>query len=193
MKKAVLFFIIITFIGFNAFSQPFGIRFGMNLEELKTVATIIKETEKGQYLILPNKKSNSFLEYKVVLSPHYGVFALNASGREIESDEYGEVIKTEVEFVVKMLTEVYGEPGLKVDKLKEGSIWKEPRDWLTSLRKKERDYTFMWRNGLSNDIDLIALKVAFKNTYSNICRLELIYYSVYADKGYKDLEEDNPF
>jgi len=193
VKKAILFSIIITFIVFKAFSQPFGIRFGMNLEELKTVATVIKELGKGNYAVLPDKKTSYFEKYQVILSHSYGVIFIGASGETIESDEYGSTIKSKAESVVKLLREVYGEPDIAKDILKEGSIWNTPRDWLTSVRKKERIYNFIWGNGLPNNIEAIALEIGFINSFSNQCFLQFRCYSKDWFKGYEEIKEDNPF
>ena len=183
MKKALLVVGIAFILCSLAFSQPFGIKFGMSMEELKTVATIIKEVEDGFFIINPQKKSNYFKEYAVSITQKYGVIAITALGNEIENDEYGITIKSEAEKVVKQLTDVYGKPYLVLDELKEGSIWTEPRDWLTSVRKKERDYVYYWVPDLKNEIDLIALGIGFKNTYSNVCFLDFECFSLDYNKA----------
>ena len=73
--------------------------------------------------------------------PELGVCNIRAS-RRVETNEFGHQAVTTADEVVHRITEKYGEPDVTHDYLLDGSLWTEPRDWMTALQyqgPQERD------------------------------------------------------
>lgn len=200
MKKIITTVILLFLLTVAAFAGPFGLEFGMTLDEVKQVATIerVAKNNPFMYFITPNKKSNLLETYRVCISQKYGVFDITAFGYEIEADEYGDKIKNEMSKYLELIKKNYGEPTGNYDFLKSGSIWKEENDWLTALRKKERFYSFSWNISrgaqLPEPIQIITIDTIFANSYSNDCCISLVYQAKYYDEALNDaLDEENVF
>lgn len=75
--------------------------------------------------------------------PEFGVCNIRAS-RRVETNEFGHQAVTTADEVVQRITEKYGEPDVTHDYLLDGSLWTEPRDWMTALLKKDRVWIAHW-------------------------------------------------
>jgi len=196
MKKLFIPLAFFLVLGASLYAGPFGLDFGMTLEQVKSVATIVKQipTNPYMYLITPAKKSSYFDVYEIMISPQFGLFDIMALGNTIESDEYGEKIRNEFNKVKDIISQTYGLPTNEFDFLKSGSIWSEPRDWLTALRKEERTYAAFWHgdDGLSLPAPLgsIALKIDFSNSYDNKCYLVLDYLPTWYKDALNDAQKE---
>jgi len=198
MKKLFIPLAFFLVLGASLYAGPFGLDFGMTLEQVKSVATIVEQSPTTPYpyiyWITPAKKSSYFDTYRIVISPQFGLFGIMAFGNIIESDEYGEKIRNEFNKVKDIISQTYGLPTIESDYLKSGSIWSEPRDWLTALRKEERVYETSWHgdDGLSLPAPLgsIALKIDFSNSYDNKCYLGLYYLPTWFNYAFKDALND---
>lgn len=200
MKKIITTVILLFLLTVAAFAGPFGLEFGMTLDEVKQVATInrVADNKPYMYFITPNKKTNLLEIYRVNISPKYGVYDISAFGYTVKSDDYGEKIKSEFQKIADLIKINYGEPSSKFDFLKSGSIWKESNEWLTSLRKGERVYSYFW-SADSNDklitpLKTISLEINFEDDYSNECFLRLSYQALFYREAMDDvLSEENVF
>lgn len=113
------------------------------------------------------KPHSSFETYVVQSSAETGICFVKGVGRNVTSNSYGTSIRAETDELAKQISVRYGEPQL-FDDLLPGSIWDEPRDWLVSLVKKERRYTYKWESTPEehvNEIYLAALAIDDDTTY----------------------------
>lgn len=201
VKKIIITASVMLFVfAVSVFAGPFGIEFGMTLDQVKQVATIdsIAKNKLYMYFITPNKKSSLIEVYRVNISPKYGVFEVCAFGKYLNSDDYGDKIRSEFDNFVKLIQKNYGEPTAKFDFLRSESIWKEKNEWLTSLRKSERYYTYYWdskkNNKLIEPLGTINLEIDFEDDYSNNCRIWLTYQTTYYAEALEDARnEENVF
>lgn len=60
------------------------------------------------------------------------------------ADAYGDDVRSAMTNIKDTLESKYDNASSEYDYLRHGSIWDEPKDWLTGLRLKERTYSFYW-------------------------------------------------
>jgi hypothetical protein len=159
MRKVVL----VLFFCIPAFAQtgrgPFGFEAGMKRERIiSLVGKDAVKSENGDILTLKTapKPHSGFEAYSLILSPKTGLVKIVAIGKTIRTNGYGTEIQSEFEDISKALSGTYG-PGQKMDFLRSGSIWKEPQEWMTGLRKKERFLACAWKEDLPNDLVIVGL------------------------------------
>ena len=95
MKKLCILFILF-FIPVAIFAGPFGLRMGMNLEELAEAC--IEEPEyiaDDRYYIQPKKSHPLFDGYVVWVSEANGLYYIKGISREIKTTDYGTEVKQE--------------------------------------------------------------------------------------------------
>lgn len=80
-------------------------------------------------------------------------------GKTIETNSYGDDLKSKFLALQEALTAKFGKPDDTSDFLQAGSIWNERRDWMMGLRKKERILASFWKfdNGASLMLEANAL------------------------------------
>jgi len=110
-------------------------------------------------------------------------------------EEYGiEYITVTNGKVKDIIGQTYGLPTDEFDYLKYGSIWSEPRDWLTALRKGERVYATYWMgdDGLSlpEPLGSIVLEIHFLSSYDNKCYLDLVYQPTWFEDALNDVQKE---
>lgn len=139
---------------------PLGLDMGMSFKALNMQLKLKKE---GKYTYsaksLP-KGHSEFDEYRLLISPKHGLCKLSAF-KDVSTSVYGTELHSEFEHLERTLTSKYGQ-GKKFDFLRNGSIWKEPRDWMMGLLKDERFLMTVWELGereLPDNITSIKLKV----------------------------------
>jgi len=120
-----------------ATAGPFGTSIGMSKSDLGIGANTEElSTYKFQLSKLP-KTSKLFESYIVKVTPDNGLCYVKAIGVNIDSSVYGSQLKTQFTKLNKSLQKKYIK-GTTHDFLSSGSIWNEPRDFMTGLLKKER-------------------------------------------------------
>jgi len=89
--------------------------------------------------------------YVLRISPTVGLCAIGASGKTIESNSFGEQIRTAFDNVRQSLESRYGAPTSVTDELTEGSIWHDPQDFMMGLYKQERQLRARWSDRNTGD------------------------------------------
>lgn len=102
------------------------------------------------------KPHSSFETYIVQSSAETGICFVKGVGANVTSNSFGTSIRAETDELANQIAGRYGEPQL-YDDLLPGSIWDEPRDWITGLVKKERRYTYKWESTPEKSVDEIYL------------------------------------
>ena len=100
----------------------------------------------------------------------------------VEGSRYGDKHRDVADSLKERLTAKYGEPTDKFDLLLPGSIWDEPRDWVTAIRKGERDYAYVWED-VGKDISLIMVDVK-----TNMVRLQYEFSN--ADQCFNEADKE---
>jgi hypothetical protein len=62
----------------------------------------------------------------------------------IQVNSFGDQLKEEFKTIASQLEERYG-PSETADFVKEGSVWRDPDDWMMGLRQKERVLQKFWK------------------------------------------------
>jgi len=120
-------------------ATPFGLRMGMTLADLARFHPQARRTP-GVYIIDGAPAGQpEFVDYMVVVSPHQGLCKLIGTGQPVRTSETGEELRARFDQLESLLSGKYGE-GKQIDELKEGSPWTADRDWMESLRQRDRTY-----------------------------------------------------
>jgi len=129
--------------------EPFGFHRGMTREQIiRLVGAGEVKASKGHpqdelRVLTAPKPHPAFEQYDLVISPSEGLLKIVAVGKDIATNGYGEEIRAEFGELSDAVARTYGTPQI-ADYLKEGSIWNEPREWMTGLLKKERELFALW-------------------------------------------------
>lgn len=67
------------------YQGPFGLRMGLTLEEIKSVCSLVENTETGVYKIIPKKTHSAFNSYKIAYDEEYGLYSINAKSEPMEN------------------------------------------------------------------------------------------------------------
>lgn len=159
MRKTVLVLLFCIPVFAQTSNGPFGFEAGMTRERIiSLVGKDAVKSENGDVLTLKTapKPHSRFEAYSLILSPKTGLVKIVAIGKTIRTNGYGMEIQSEFEDISKALSGTYG-PGQKMDFLRSGSIWNEPREWMTGLLKKERFLAWAWKENLPNNLVIVGL------------------------------------
>jgi hypothetical protein len=192
-RKALCFVFFFSFANM-AFSGPFGIDFGMSLEQVGQVCKTPPENiESDLYEITPPNTNEIFESYLVQIHPTYGVYFIKAIGKDISTNAQGTRLKNQFNSLVSSIEKTYGKYK-KDDSAVPGSYWGDKPDYYVfALSRDERTLDAYWGAGthakLPPEISLIA--VAAKGIDSSTGYLILEYYS----KDYEkiDAEQESVF
>lgn len=106
--------------------------------------SLIDSDQKNLYTLQNAPKPNKpFEQLALIVSPTVGLCQIRAIGVTIKSNSFGNQLQGSFTEMKDALTEVYGKP-LVIDALIPGSIWKEPKEWMMSLNRKERYLSTGW-------------------------------------------------
>jgi hypothetical protein len=126
-------------------AEPFGLRMGMTAAEIQR-ATGAKAVDGSPGVFRSSRvpqPHSEFEEYKFVVAPSTGLCKVWATGKTVENDAYGVALHSRFDNLQEALDQKYG-PHKNYDQLSEGSIWREPREWMMALKQKERTLTSFW-------------------------------------------------
>lgn len=170
---------------------PLGFAAGLSKDEIEAMTgvqlSLIDEKQSLYGLKKSPKPNSSFAQFAVVISPTAGLCQIRAVSKDIQSNSFGYQLKSSFDEMKESLTEVYGKPSL-MDTLIAGSIWREPKEWMMSLRQKERYLSVAWASNTasplkynlseiemdarasSSDVGYYMLQYTFNNW--NVCESE---------------------
>jgi hypothetical protein len=148
-------------------SGPFGFEAGMTKEQIIKIVGdgAIKELS-GDTLLLTNapKADSNFESYALKISPENGLLKIVAMGKEINTNGFGNEVKSAFKDLKAVLAKIYGKPNHEMDLIQNGSIWLGPDDWMTGLFKRERALACSWTEiPLPNNIRVMGLDAVAKS------------------------------
>ncbi len=123
------------------YDGPFGLKMGLRKSDFKGE---LKEVAPYKYVTNTlSKKHSSFIKYVVQIGPKSGLCWIKAIGKDIVTNSYGIEVKSAFKTMESKLKKSYGN-NKRHDFLQYGSIWDEPKDWMTGLTKGERILAAIW-------------------------------------------------
>ncbi|MFK0372215.1 hypothetical protein ACIQT3_18875 [Enterobacter sichuanensis] len=171
---------------------PFGLEAGLtqkNIEDM--IGAKLKPLPDSVNLYTSDtlpKQNADFEMYGLLISPKAGLCQIRAVGKNIDTDSYGLALKSRFEDLSSSLGSLYGKAET-TDLVLEGSIWKEPQDWMMGLNKKERFLSATWKGTketpLKNNIDTISIEaranssskgyvyLQYSFTNNDVCQAEI--------------------
>jgi len=177
MKKYIgLFIIIFLFVVTSAFSGPFGIDFGMTLEQIEQISKIEPlNIESDYYLITPPNTNDQFELYLVCINPKYGVYLIKAISKDINSNAQGTALKSRFNDLVSTVEKTYGKYKIK-DFVEQGS---DIYSFMYALSRDERVLMASWgkKEGSKLPPEILAIYVEAHATNSSTGYLIIEYYS----------------
>lgn len=143
---------------------PFGLEAGLSKDLIERMTgqllTLRDEAQSLYMLESPPKPNDAFEQYGLVISPTVGLCQIRAIGRTINTNDYGHQVRDAFDNLQSALTTAYGKPKV-LDALMPGSIWKDSRDWMMSLHKKDRSLIAEWKSTqsapLKSDVKSITM------------------------------------
>lgn len=149
---------------------PLGFAKGQTVEQIEAmigVSLSVVDAASNLYSAKTSPIPNpAFEQFGLVISPVLGLCQIRALGNDITSNSFGSQLQAEFSTLKASLTGVYGKPE-EYDFLRSGSIWKDDRDWMMGLYKKERYLTAGWGAAklgpLKNHISEIGLEARAQN------------------------------
>jgi hypothetical protein len=129
---------------------PFGFECGMTKEQvIKLVGrdNVKASKDDADTLILATapKAHPEFDTYFLTISPKNGLVRIYAAGKDIQTNRYGDRVKSAFIETQQALISTYGAPSEQFDFLNTGSAWEEPEYWMTGLQKEERTLSSYWK------------------------------------------------
>jgi hypothetical protein len=188
-KYIGLFVIFSLFIITDAFCGPFGIDFGMSLEQVRRISrTSLVNISDDWYIITPPNTNELFETYLVQIHPTYGVYFIKAISRDISTNAQGTILKNQFNSLVSSIERTYGNYGID-DSPVQGSYWGDKPDYyMHALSRDERTLIAYWEKDegsrLPPEILLIIVAARGKNSSTGYFVIE--YYSM----NYKKIEEE---
>jgi len=144
-KMIIAKLIILLILTKNLYADdigPFGVNSETNIAKIETCELSKEKLTVYSCSHLP-KDHDTFKDFIVFYAEGIGVCKIIAVSKVIDTNVYGAGLKNEVDIVSKQISEKYG-TFRKFDFLMAGSIWREPNEWMRSLIKKERYYSYYW-------------------------------------------------
>jgi hypothetical protein len=164
MRRIVIFVLTITFsLGLAdwGIAGPFGLTMGMKLSEFKGLKLARKEPGSYKTKEVP-KPHNAFPDYLLLFGPKTGLCKVVALGKVVATSVYGTELRSAFDTLEERLKAQYGK-NERLDYLREGSIWNEPKDFMTALFKKERVLASYWSakegSRMKDELKTIELEV----------------------------------
>ena len=189
MGKYIGFFVILfLFIVTDAFSGPFGIDFGMSLEQIRQISRTTPENIGDDwYIITPPNTHELFEAYAVQIHPTYGVYFIKAISRNISTNGHGTELIGRFNNLVSSIERTYGNY-LKRDRLNPESIFDESQYFMYTLSRGDRELIVFWNRdeGSRMPEDILEIIVYAEAETSSRGNIFIEYYSM----NYEKIEEE---
>lgn len=171
-------------------TAPFGISFHADVHSFN----IISELGQGKYIIEAPTPHPSFVTYVVQATPEHGVVWIKGLSADLSGDQFGNATRSLVDRIASQLESKYGRAE-KTDLLFDGSIWDEPRDWMSGLSENQRMYFYVWERprakGLPDDIKTIFCGANASDSSTGGVSLEYASVTMAAAEAYLENEQSS--
>jgi len=172
-----------------AHNGPFGFERGMTKEQIIALVgsdKVDNELSRDDVIVLTTapKPHPAFKEYYLFISPELGLLKLGATGVDINTNVFGNQVHSKFVEIQVALSAFYGKPPIvSFDRLRSGSNWRDPQDWMMGLLKEERVLTALWMSRTTHPKDFNGIEVGSELPNDiNVIELEAVALST--TKGY---------
>ena len=183
--KIIGLFIIIFLLNVtSAFCGPFGIEFGMTLEQVKKISKTTPESMGDNwYVITPPNTHELFEAYVIQIHPTYGVYFIKAISKDIFTNRHGTELIGQFNNLVSNIEKIYGKY-LKRDRLKPESIFTESQYFMFTLSEGDRELIVFWdRDEVSKlPADILEIILYAEADSSSNGYIVIEYYSMNYEK-----------
>ena len=159
--------------------NPFGLKMGMSLEDVKTLAPDITYREEHDVYtsyVVPAPHP-LFDLYYFKIDRVYGLYSIQAGTRSIE-DEYGNLLREQFNDLAARLSPKYGNSRFKNVTVNQ-PIWIEKDEWLASIFQGEREYYSYWskdsKGSMGKDLLEVHLSLVALSHTSGILLLKYVF------------------
>jgi len=184
LKRISLFLVLFIFLIFDMFAGPFGIQFGMSLEQIRQISsTPPQNIENDWYRITPPNTHELFETYNVQIHPTFGVYFIQAISRNINTNSHGAELIGQFNNIVSSISRIYGDYFLR-DHLNSESIFNRSQDFMFTLQRGDRELVAFWHReeGSTLPDDMLEIIVVAEASSSSRGFIILEYYSINFDK-----------
>lgn len=189
MKKYMVLFVIFYLLTIsNVYSGPFGIDFGMSLEQVKKISKKAPENIGDDwYVITPPNTHELFETYVIQIHPTYGVYFIKAISKNISTNGHGTELIGQFNNLVSNIEKTYGKY-LKKDKLKPESIFTESQYFMSTLSRGDRELVVFWHRDEGSRLpeDILEIILYAEARISSIGYIVIEYYSM----NYENVEKE---
>ena len=185
MRKFMFFFVVLSILTvINAYSGPFGIDFGMSIEQIHQISTTRPENIRDDwYIITPPNTHELFEIYLVQIHHTYGVYFIKAISRDISTNGHGTELIRRFNNLVSNIERTYGKY-LKIDRIAPESIFIESQYFMFTLSRGDRELAVFWDRdeGSSMPDDTLTVIVYATAEYTSRGNIIIEYYSMESEK-----------
>jgi len=175
--KRIIICLALCALSCFAVAGPFGLDFGASAGSLSKLKLKKVPNQEFWYTTkTPPNPHNDFSEYRLLITPTHGLCRIDAFSSAVATDVYGEKLRSRFYWVKDALSKKYGD-ATEVDGLKPGSIWSEPRDYMTSLVKEERQLVAFWEEEAGRSDGVESLMLTARGLTDSSGLIALTYFS----------------
>ena len=175
MFKFLLPFLVAFSFPLEVLSGQFGLEMGETVKSIRKKGVKLKND--GGYWYVTDKlpKGNSKLvNYELLITPVSGLCRILGYTELIQTNSFGDQIKSKFEFFETALNKKYG-VGDRYDYVKYGSIWDDNKYWMMGLLEKERTLATLYNEDNSNNLpsymDGIVLRAFARSSSEGVINL----------------------
>ena len=186
MKRfAVLLAMFTVFLPAACFAGPFGFEYGMTKAQVLAIVgqqNVLKDKDFVLRVATAPKPDDRFEAYALLFSPEKGLLKIIATGKTIDTSEFGVELRAYFGAMRDSISKKYGPPTKSYDFLQPDSNLDAPSAFTESLRRKQRVLACNWdvnsetRKAAGTEADhIIGVVLETKGLRRNAGWLELTY------------------
>ena len=158
-----------------ASTDIFGLKKGMSVKQVENLnfGKLVHDPDGDyNYYVTNPKKPKDFYDVAFVID-HYDGLLKVAFQTKVKTNRYGDELKRRYRELRDILKKKYGRNkygGEEVDRLKSGSIWNSPEDFVMGLAKGERHLSWRLKDIFTYNkwqLDQVAIQCRAENIYSD--------------------------
>ena len=173
MKKKILLVTILALFSELLFASPFGLRMGMDLNEIAQVCggQRPEKVDTDCYIIVPEKKHPLFTKYYVWVDDTEGLYYIKALSDDIQTNDYGTELQNKFFEISNRISKSYGVPIIN-EKIDKSYVLTADAYWMMSIKDGARKLSATWMDNLKDDLYDVYLYVSAKSYNSGKVNLE---------------------
>lgn len=120
---------------------PFGFVIGSDINGYECTGSTA-----GKHVCEPPKPHSDFSAFVVGATDADGICSVTGIGIDTSTNGYGTSLKTKADKIAAQISQIYGSPTERINRLVPGSIWNDPDDWTMAIAMDDRFYAHKWAN-----------------------------------------------